>query len=442
MDIVTLVISIIAGGVGCLAASMIYRFIQDLLWSPLAVGISFTVFAVVFIVIMCIVSMMNDNLGYHLSRHNDGSMIFLALAGIIVLTFVLGTLFEFIYEIDFFDGKKGYQEPTSYVFLIDNSGSMGENDPEGMRYQAISTIIGNQDVDFPYAVYSFNNGVTEERALAPVSDGNNEFSPVNNGGTEIKAALKELFRSYEDGLKDRLGAAPKFLLLSDGYATDIGLFSSVNGILRDYAKTDITISTVGLGNADDELMQQIADDTGGVYLSVDNVDQLEQTMQKAMNESGENKYARTFYTYRNVPGMDFLYALMRILFTAALGILISCSMLFATGKGEDDQLILLSSAITGGLAGVILELGINLLCLPPLLVRFLYYILVAMTFITLKAFGGNGRGREYKDSEDIYSVPGRRKTMGEQKGIGNTGTSGGSTGGATGYGNAGDDFFS
>ena len=227
---------------------------------------------------------------------------------------------------------------------------METSDPDGLRYQAIGKIIEPKDEDFPYAVYSFGNEVTEERALAPISAGNNEFTPYNSGGTSIRGTLTTLFENYEKNLKNQLGDAPKFLLLSDGYATDISWFSSINKILREYAKTDITISTVGLGDADDALLQQIADDTGGVYLSVDDVDQLEQSMQQAMNESGDNKYARTFYTYRNVPSLDFLYAAMRIVFTAILGILISSAMLFATGKGEDDQLILLTSVITGVLA--------------------------------------------------------------------------------------------
>ena len=128
---------------------------------------------------------------------------------------------------------------------------------------------------------------------------------------------------------------------------------------------------------------------------------------------------------------------MRIVFTAILGILISSAILFATGKGEDDQLILLTSVITGVLAGIILESGINLLYIPPIIIRYLYFILVALTFITLKAFGGNGRGRQYVDPEDIYSSTGTRRTMGESKGIGNNST----VGSGSGYNDSGDDFF-
>ena len=450
-----LVISAAAGVVGSFVSGLIYRIISPMMWSPLAVGISFMIFAAVLIGIMGVVNLLNDNLGFHVSKFHDGGQIILTLIGFILGALILGTLFEFIYEMNFFEGKKGYQEPTSYVFLIDNSGSMDSSDPENVRYAAITQIISGKEDSFPYAVYGFSNGVEVMRELAPISAGNNELTGIASGGTEIRGTLTRLYEEYENGLKDQLGEAPKFLLLSDGYATDIGWFSSINKILKEYAKTNIEISTVGLGEADDELMQQIADDTGGVYISVNDVNQLEQSMSQAISKSGANKYARTLYTLRNVPSLNFLYALMRIVFTAILGVGISCSMLFATGKGDDSDKIVTTSIITGVLAGLALELLINGIPLPPNLVRYLYFILVALTFITEMGFGGNGRGAKYKDADDMLGGGGRMQMGGKQNlrntGAGNTGgdmddlmgggTSGGRSGGASSGGSSYDDDF-
>lgn len=418
LDKVNLIASAIAGIVGCFVSGLIYKLISTDLWSPLAVGISFMIFTIIFIAIMCIVNLANGNLTEHAAKHHDGKKIGLALMIVIVLSLIFGTIFEGIYEIDFFGKDNGYLNPTSYVFIIDNSGSMESNDPEGMRYQAIDKIIDDKDDDFLYAVYSFNNGITQERALAPVSDGKNELTPVNRGQTEIRSTLESLFDDYKGYLKPQLGDAPKFLLLSDGYASDIGMFSSIDGVLRDYAKSNITISTVGLGDVDTELMQQIADDTGGVYINVNDIDQLEQSMQKAINESGDNKYARTFYTYRNVPSLDVLYGIMRVLFTAILSVFISASMLFATASGKDDKLILLTSLITGILAGLLLELCINLLYISPGVIRYLYYLLTALTFVTVKSIGGNGRGRQYTDKDTMDQTKLGRLDMGEISSIG------------------------
>lgn len=314
---------------------------------------------------MVILSFLNGNLGLHFRKHKDGGMMTLALAGIILLTFVLGLLFEFLYEIDMFSEQDIYQDATSYVFIIDNSGSMSGNDPDGLRYSAISRIMAEKDDSFPYAVYSFSDSVVVDRAIAPISDGNNELGPKYLGGTSLKLALTTVLDEYENKFSYEMGDAPKFLVLSDGYATDIGLFRKIDPVLKRYAKTNISVSTVGLGNPDEALMQRIADETGGVYINVDDVDSLEDSMKQAITKYGEDKYARTLYTRRSVPRLNFVYAIMRILFTSILGILMSLAMLFATGKSEDSSMIIGSSLITGAIAGILMESGINLLGIAP-----------------------------------------------------------------------------
>lgn len=416
---VMIFISLIAGILGAVFSGILYRMIQGTLWSPLAVGISFMIFAAVFIFIMVIANMLNGNLERHMQKRHDGGKIALLLIIIILLTLVFGTIFEFIYELNLFSVKRGYQEPTSYVFIIDNSGSMEQSDPDGLRYEAIKQIIAQKDDSFPYAVYSFSDGLQVDRELAPISAGNNDFETQVLGGTAIRKTLNSLYDLYEDGQLDGMGNAPKFLLLSDGYSTDIGRFFTIDRVLKKYAKTDIAISTVGLGQTDESLMQQIADATGGVFISVDNVGQLEDSMQQAVVQTGQNKYDRTLYTYRNVPKLDFLYAIMRIVFTAILGILISASMLIATGRDEDGELIMTTSVISGVLAGLLLEFAINLFGVSPAFIRYLYFLLVAVTFITVAIvrYSGRGTGPRYKD--EMEEIGGGRVKREETKRISN-----------------------
>ncbi len=449
IDFSIVVFSLIAGFIGNLISGGVYKFTKGIMWSPLAVGLSFMVFAIVFIAIMAFVNMKNDNLGYHLSKHHDGGKIFGALSIIVALSLILGILFEFLYEMNFYSEADMAQDPTSYVFIIDNSGSMSDSDPEGRRYTAIKEIIAQKDTNFPYAVYSFSDYVNVERELAPISAGNHKLEVNANGGTQIRHTLQDIYELYENGLKDDLGPRPKFLLLSDGYASDVGFFGRIEKVLKSYKKTPITISTVGLGQADDALMQKIADTTGGVYISVDDVSSIEASMQQAMTEDADME-ARTLYTYRSVPKMDIAYALMRSIFTAILGILISCAMIFATGKGEDSQMIVITSLITGVLAGVVLEMGINVLGVPSALVKCLYFLLVASTFVTQKAFGGSGSAREYENKEDEFIVRRERLTMNKTAGIREKDNFGSFTGNnSSGNGNAGnsgtsggfDDFF-
>lgn len=389
-DFITLIISIIAGIIGYFISNLVFNAISDSLWSPLAIGIRFAVFFLILAVVIFVYSIINGN-------QNDGGKNLIVLIGVLVGVLLLGTLFEFIYELNFFDTNFIYRDPTSYVFIIDNSGSMSTNDPEALRYEAIEEIIEDKDDNFPYAVYSFSDSVVCQRAVAPKSDGLGKLHAVNSGNTHIRGTLDQLLEDYENGNINGLGDNPKFLLLSDGQANDIGMFQSLSSTLKGYVKNNITISTVGLGSVDDDLMQEIADETGGVYISVDDADDLEDAMENAITQTSDDKYKRTFFTYRNVAKLDFLYALMRIIFTAILGFIISMSMLFATGKDDDSSMIMITSIITSIIAGLLLELGINALHLSTSIISLIYMILVASVFINNTNINVNiNRTEEYK----------------------------------------------
>ena len=98
LDGALLVVSLIMGLISYIVSSLIYGGMKENMASPLAVGLSFAIFAIVFILLMVFVNMRNDNLGYHLAKHHDGGQIFVALLVIIILTFGLGVLFELLWN--------------------------------------------------------------------------------------------------------------------------------------------------------------------------------------------------------------------------------------------------------------------------------------------------------------------------------------------------------
>jgi len=383
LDIITLMVSMIAGVIGYVVSGLVYSVARTFLPSFLAIAIEFLVFFIILGMMMTLWSVINGNLRAHLRAHHDGGKLFMAVLVCVAATFVLGGLFEFIYELTPSIKSPISTEPTSYIFIIDDSGSMSSSDPNGLRYSAITTIMNRKDDSFPYAVYSFNNNVNLLREMAPKSEGINTFAGSDYGGTYIKKSLEVVMEDVKNGTLTNLGDRPKFLLLSDGFASDIGLISSPNRILKKYAKNNYTISTVGLGSADDSLMQKIADKTGGIYVSVDQVADLETGMQQAITSVSDNMQ-RTLFTVRNVPSLDLLYAIMRIVFTAILGFITSVAMLYCTGKGDDDVLIFKASIIKSIIAGLLLEVGINTIGMLPALVHFIYCVIVAMMFITTR----------------------------------------------------------
>ena len=412
IDTSVLAASIIAGIIGLVISGIIYGFLKEILWSSVAVGLSFAVFGLIFILCMSIIKAQQNSEKNGNYNGNEKTPLIFLIAGALFL----GTLFEFIYEQNFFAQGRGYQEPTSYIFLIDNSGSMSSSDPQAIRYDAIGRIVSKQADDFPYAVYGFSNGTWVQRELAPAYEGVGELDSSPGGGTEIKGALETFYSEYENGLKDRLGDAPKVLLLSDGVATDIGIFSSIDKTLDKYSKADLPVSTVGLGSGvDEELMQRIADETGGVFVSSADIDNLEEAMQNAISKYSDDRYARTLYTHRRVPSLDILYALMRIVFMAILSTGISMSMVLVVADTQKDKdLVSFSSVITGVLAGLIIELAINLLNLPPSIIRVIFFVLTALTFVYEPTAGGSGKGRstEKEKGRGEYTT---RKIKGQRR---------------------------
>ena len=373
-DFVTLIISIIGGIAGYFLSDLVYQQLGDL-WSPLAIGIRIIVLFAVVAVFVLIYSLINGN------QSEFGKNVLLLVVSFIAVL-IVSTLFEYIYEMNFFDKQSTvYKSPTSYIFIIDNSASMNTSDPNSLRYDAIEEIIKDKDEDFPYGVYSFNSNIQCIRDVAPKSDGIGDLKVKNTGDTQIRKTLESLLEDYKNDYLDDLGDNPKFLLLSDGYATDAKTVNMMEDTLNDYVDNHITISTVGLGNVDRELMQQIADRTGGVFVSVNDAGDLENAMQTAIVKNSDSKYARTFFTYRYVPELDLMFAIMRIVFTMIIGLLISLAMMFATGRNEDFSLILISSLITSCLAGLALELGINTFDLDPDVLTAVYMVLVASTFV-------------------------------------------------------------
>ena len=94
------------------------------------------------------------------------------------------------------------------------------------------------------------------------------------------------------------------------------------------------------------------------------------------------------------------------------------------GKDKDMDRIFITSIITGLLAGLLLEVGINAISAPAKIVRALYFVLVAMTFVTIPAVGGRGKGREYDSQEPQFHTRLERRQVGETKGLGGSGSAG------------------
>lgn len=347
-----------------LPGELIYDRLIRKINSVLYMGVYFGVLGVLILGALCAAAV--------LERHPIDPKA-LAISSVCVAGLVLaGLLFEFLYELG---AEKAGSVTDRYIFLIDNSASMEENDPSQERMDAINRIIENQK-DIQYAVYSFGEEIKCVRKMAPAAASEGQTEVVPGGQTPIVAMLHFIREEFEEGnLTDP--QSTQMILMTDGYATDNGLFGwKINRPLKYFSKSRIRISTVGLGEADKNLLKKIADRTGGVSLMVSDAGQLKDAMQSAVSET---EISRDLLSYREKNSFDWLYAVMRILFILILGLIVMVEKLVIVNNTESQNIIMGVSAAGSLLAGIVLEAGINLTGMPEIIMRLTATVLIGLT---------------------------------------------------------------
>jgi hypothetical protein len=350
---------------------VLYTAFLDTAPRALLVGCRFAGFTLVISAVVFGIAIWTGSFEESLFGLEEGGTVGLLAAGVVIV-FGLAVLFQWIYGKDF---SQETITATSYIFVVDDSGSMGSNDPLQERYAAIETVLADQPETFPYMVYGFSNSVSVLRDMAPIAEGHDELYGNSTGGTAIRGALERVLEDYQNGTWDG-GAYPKVILLTDGYATDIGLFHSIRPLLKEYKKAQISISTVGLGSVDNSLMERIAQRTGGVFVNVTDAASLSAAMMMA----AEQYVSRDLFSERYVTTHNGLYGFLRVLFLTILGVCIGLVATLACGRLEEATMTLIATGVTALLGACIVEFGIELLHLPAWLAWLLLWTLLAMTF--------------------------------------------------------------
>ena len=154
--------------------------------------------------------------------------------------------------------------------VIDSSGSMQQNDPDGLRLDAANEFIGllrtdNEDPELNdrAAVVDFDSQARLEESLTSDADElRREVNQIDSsGGTNLSNGVRVALTHHL--VFGRATSSQIIILLTDGQGSyDRNLTTSA-------ADNDVAIFTIGLGaGVDDALLQGIADGTGGRYFPV------------------------------------------------------------------------------------------------------------------------------------------------------------------------------
>ncbi len=171
--------------------------------------------------------------------------------------------------------------------LIDNSGSMyasnanyksEENDVFFKRLSfannLVSKLSANTDVAITAFTFSFNTLCEFTNNKADITKSINDIRSIGPGydGTSVERAIMLALKSFGEETKEERNI---IIMLTDGISTDTAGYK-LDDIVNGANAKNVTVMTISLGDdIDRELLQKIADGTGGNYFPIADANTLE-----------------------------------------------------------------------------------------------------------------------------------------------------------------------
>ncbi len=166
------------------------------------------------------------------------------------------------------------RDPNLLIFVIDISGSMNAGNRLGLVKQSLSLLVNELREDDRVAIAVYSNNSRVVLYPTPASDTWTILSAINSlnteGSTNAEAGLNLGYQIARQYMGE--GENTRVILLSDGVANvgNTGPDAILNTI-KQGVEAGITLSTIGfgMGNYNDVLMEQLANDGNGNYYYVD-----------------------------------------------------------------------------------------------------------------------------------------------------------------------------
>lgn len=317
-------------------------------------------YIMVFAIIMGLVVMLKSIIGE--AFVNLGKVLIFVLIGLIALGGCSG-LFEYLYELGFAKTETLKGDDVQYIFLIDDSGSMrkdhgyndGENDPDGLRFDAVGEIIRGMEPTDKFAVYAFSNSTkcitefgSEESEDYEIEDENY----TEGGGTYFLSAIQTAIDDVCD--ENNEDVHTKIIVLTDGEPQDAHLYDDVIDECED---NNVSVSSVGFGDAKESFLERLAEDTDGIFVIDQDLDALTENLETLVQRTIPAPEAdRHLLGRRNdATERSGLYIFLRILFLTLLGIIWTVVKLLLVGEKKFMLKSAIWSALLCALAAIVME---------------------------------------------------------------------------------------
>jgi Ca-activated chloride channel family protein len=183
-------------------------------------------------------------------------------------------------------GVQGYEVPVderqdvALTFVIDVSGSMDMDNRLGLAKRALYLLVDQLRPTDRVAIVVYGSNARTVLDMTPVSEKQTILSSINRlvaeGSTNAAAGLWLGYRVASENFDPEV--ANRVVLLSDGVA-NVGETGpdDILAVIKEHAAEGINLTTIGLGmgNYNDTLMEQLANDGDGFYAYVDSMQEAE-----------------------------------------------------------------------------------------------------------------------------------------------------------------------
>ena len=172
------------------------------------------------------------------------------------------------------------RQDATLIFTIDISGSMAREDRLDLVKQSLRLLVDELRSDDKVAIVTYGNRgsvllePTEGRNKGEILQAIDSVQP--GGSTYVEDGLKVAYKLAVEEVEP--GRITRVMVLSDGVGNvgNTGSDSILNQI-QDYVDQGVTLTTVGfgMGNYNDILMEQLANDGDGAYYYVDTLSEAQ-----------------------------------------------------------------------------------------------------------------------------------------------------------------------
>jgi Ca-activated chloride channel family protein len=347
------------------------------------------------------------------------------LLTVFIAMFLVSGVLEFLYEIEPVKSApkprtppKTVQTPVNreimdYYFLLDNSDSMWSvNDRNNERTKLLKKLVDDISEEHQIALVTFdhntNVGLFPQNADQDTkSNFKNALDELPHGGTtDIKKALVTL-ASLINTPASHKGSV---VFISDG--EDINGFTleryDFGDVMAPYIRDNIPINTVFLNpnNIYAATLREISQITGGTFSTVNDPLQLEAEVANTIKDTEEKVSVTANNTLTAVtsdPLRDDLsnragkqqkspfYAIFHILIITIIGLLLGYFIYTMFSHRDVKRPMLIGGSISGLLAGLVLEFGMQNPSFSPALIR-MFSCVILSTVIWGLSFLSEGIG--------------------------------------------------